>query len=375
MELGRYSRKRSFIGASSQGLYLFHTPTYAKATHTLDGQLRRLNQGDALIDSYIDDILGVFAEWQKQDISDLYKFTVSIFESAGLPRHPAKSLPLDAVETSLITFTGWIWDLDLSLVYPAPDKVSKLQRSIADIDRLSISVRTLLSLTGKTIWFSLVQRPLLALLDSIFRYSEESLLDKPAYPSEGDMSELQQLSRLLPLACIDLRASWSPIIIATDASTVAGAVVYCETSPSTARLLYDFFLRAVPKGNLPPDPATAEGSAYICALRRVITSATWTTAFVHKWKYEEHISGLEASIIALSMQWAASKGLTSTNVVWLTDSASSLGAFVKGRSSVRSILARCRKVAAICIAHNLFPRVCFVPTELNPADGPSRPHG
>ena len=65
-------------------------------------------------------------------------------------------------------------------------------------------------------------------------------------------------------------------------------------------------------------------------------------------------------------------GLADKKTIWLTDSASTLGVMVKGRSSIKGILARCRKAAATIVAHNVQPLICFVPTNSNPADAPFR---
>ena len=353
---------------------LLQAPKYATHLTSMKGQLITFSKGDSLMEAYIDDILGAFADWDPVDVSNFYNFTVSVFESHGLPRHPKKSLPLNQIETKKVTFTGWTWSLNEHRVYPEASKIAKLQQEIRDIDRSNISIRDLLSLTGKCVWFSLAQRPLLAIFDSIFNYHEEPILDKPAHPTDKDIAELNLLSNLLPLAVINLKTPWAPIIIATDASEHAGAVVYTTVSPEVAKDIYTAFLTAIPKGNMPPDPQSSAGLAYINKLKRAARNASWTTAFVHKWKRKEHISCLESSILASSLQWAASKGLSGKRTLWLTDSACSLGAFAKGRSSIRSLLARCRKAAAISIAHNLYPRFSFVPTGFNPADAPSRPH-
>ena len=340
--------------------------------HTLNGQLISLRNGDALIDFYIDDVLGLCAGWTPQQVNNLYRHCVCLFEEYGLPRHPKKSLPLQETEVRQVSFTGWILDLKRQVVFPNTNKVLQLQRTIRSIDRESITVRELMTLTGKVIWYSLSQRPLLSCLDSIFRHHQSKHLDLPAHPSREEILELRRLSMLLPLAHINLRLPWSRLIISTDASGRAGAVVYASVQPHEARALYAAFLKAVPKGNRPPDPDSQAGKAYILQLQRLVEQARWTTAYAHKWRRQEHIGCLEASIPASSLHWAASKGLQDHNFIFLTDSSSTLGAFSKGRSSIGNLLARCREVAAITLAHNLSPRFCFIPTKINPADAPSR---
>ena len=113
---------------------LFRTPSYARTLHKLDGQLRSVQAADALLDAYIDDILGVCADWSDSDIINLYRFTASTFEKHGLPCHPTKSLPLNEVRKNYVSFTGWIWHFRESLVFPDQDKIRDLEQDIAKKD-------------------------------------------------------------------------------------------------------------------------------------------------------------------------------------------------------------------------------------------------
>ena len=57
-----------------------------------------------------------------------------------------------------------------------------------------------------------------------------------------------------------------------------------------------------------------------------------------------------------------------------TDSAVTLFALTKGRSSSPVILRRTRAVAALLFATGMRPFYRFISTDRNPADGPSRRH-
>ena len=133
-------------------------------------------------------------------------------------------------------------------------------------------------------------------------------------------------------------------------------------------------LYACPKGNAPPDSESANGRAYYGLLQATISSLSWKGGFSHVWRGPEHINGLEISILASSLQWAASKALKKQNVLWLTDSSATFGALVKSRSSIKRMLVRCRKVASLATALDIHPRIAFVPSRINPADAPSRDH-
>ena len=342
--------------------------------HTLHGDYTIISKDDVLLEAYIDDVLGVCAGWPPHEVKRLHNTIVDKFSEFGLPRHPRKSLPLNQLATESVEFMGWIWNLPNHRVYPSSRRVCDLQEQVNSIAPDAITVRDLLAIIGKTIWYSLSSRPLLALLNAVFRHNESPSLSAAALPSADELRELTQISTLLPLSCVNLRLPWANIVIATDASLVAGAVVYATIPPLLARDVYIAFIKANPKGNFPPDPLSRYGRLYYDLLEKTVNQLSWTTAYSHIWRREEHINGLEASILASSVQWAASCNLASQNILWLTDSSATLGCLVKGRSSIGRMLARCRKVAAVTIAHDIHPRIVFVPSEINPADDQSRSH-
>ena len=262
--------------------------------------------------------------------------------------------------------------LTRGLVLPQPAKAASLSHSINKINPNQITVKQLLTLIGKAIWFSLARRPLLSTLDAIFRHHENVRMQALAMPNERELRELRTLATLLPLSQVSLKLPWSPIIIAVDASLLGGAVVYTTTTSQMAMHLYRMFLQAAPHGNTVPNVHSNEGSAYLKELQAMIKQSKWITAYTHRWRWKEHIASLEASILSSSIEWAISKNLTSQQFIILTDSSATLGCMTKGRSSIRGLLARCRKAASLVHAHNLYPRLAFTPTSCNPADGPSR---
>ena len=354
------------------GTALYAEPNQLPKVHRLNGDIHTIKDGDALIDSYIDDAIAICANWAPEDIAKLQLSLQTVFEEHGLPFHPEKSSPRGVIIKDKITFTGWTWSLTEKVVFPHPDKIYRVQQSVRELVHTNATTREVLAIVGKLIWFALAKRPLLSILQDTFALNDQ-LLDHFAKMTPSMERELHTLASLLPLSFVDMGAEWTNMIIATDASETAGAVVYGTIDPTIARNLFATFLRASSNGNTAPTIHSEEGRAYIALLEHVTTTVQWITAFTHRWTRREHISGLEASILALSSQWAASRGLSHRNTVWLTESACVLGAFKKGRSSIPHMLTRCRKVAATTLAHGLIPRYCFVPSHLNPADEPSRP--
>lgn len=116
----------------------------------------------------------------------------------------------------------------------------------------------------------------------------------------------------------------------------------------------------------PAEPATAE-------LKRVISTARWATIASKPWSRQEQIAVLELRALSTSMRWLAkSQRCYDHRVIILSDSSAVVGAVRKGRSSTWSLLKRLRLLAALRFAFGLQPDVRWIPSELNPADHPSR---
>jgi len=88
---------------------------------------------------------------------------------------------------------------------------------------------------------------------------------------------------------------------------------------------------------------------------------------------KEHINVLEATTVTLAIQRAVrSRKRRNCRVLVFLDNQAALGAFRKGRSSSWGMLMACRRTAAQAIFAGLRIAFRFVPTDRNPADGPSR---
>ena len=79
--------------------------------------------------------------------------------------------------------------------------------------------------------------------------------------------------------------------------------------------------------------------------------------------------------ILLALLWITSCKQTDHRIVLFTDSQVSLGVLTKGRTSAHTLLSVHKSIAALCLAAGLLLVPAYIPTHLNPADGPSRFHG
>ena len=82
---------------------------------------------------------------------------------------------------------------------------------------------------------------------------------------------------------------------------------------------------------------------------------------------------LELRAVHTAVKWVMSHPLsTGTRLSVLSDSEVVIGAIRKGRSSSRPLLRRLRALGAWVMGGGLQLDLDWVPTEFNPADGPSR---
>ena len=100
----------------------------------------------------------------------------------------------------------------------------------------------------------------------------------------------------------------------------------------------------------------------------------WKIAVANRWNFPAHINVLELYAETIGMSWVLRKGslLVGRRVILLQDSQVAVFSGTKGRSSSLPLLRPLRRTAALLLAGNLHVDRLWIPSEANPADGPSR---
>ena len=99
----------------------------------------------------------------------------------------------------------------------------------------------------------------------------------------------------------------------------------------------------------------------------------FATVMSCKAKWQAHSGVLEAHAYLLSLKWIARKAASHHHkAALLLDAKVVVGAASKGRSSARALRTVLRAAAATTLAADRLPRIIYIPSESNPADGPSR---
>ena len=168
-----------------------------------------------------------------------------------------------------------------------------------------------------------------------------------------------------------MAAPWFSRVVATDASEWGLGVVASSTSvPEMVSLM-----RLA--GQLPDESREAPEVVKFAESRR------WATIVGTPWRFKElllgssqdpdHINIGELRAFTTGIRWVLSHpSAMGSRVVLLSDSTVVVGAASKGRSSSFQVLRCLRRSAALMLAGGLRVFVAWIPSESNPADGPSR---
>jgi hypothetical protein len=235
-------------------------------------------------------------------------------------------------------------------------------------------------LIGGWLWWLLLRRPALSVLQHSFRFMEVAGRRRfSLWPCVR--RELCVLLGLAPLLHARLDASVHPHALASDASELAGGLVVSTPAPALRRMLGPLcssrfhavaqtLLRG-PARDVSPEAALAarEYERFYAAVR----ADAWNCVVSFPWRGLEHINVLELRAVLLTVHWLLSfPSAHGRRAFLLVDSTAAYFSLWKGRSSSPSLLRVLRKIAALLLASGSSLMVGWVPTDVNPADGASR---
>jgi hypothetical protein len=105
------------------------------------------------------------------------------------------------------------------------------------------------------------------------------------------------------------------------------------------------------------------------------TNTHWSTIVSSPWtKGEEHINSYELRSATTAIRWALSfpQSVPHRRLLLVSDSQVAVGCLTKGRSSSHILLRRLRTISSLLLSSGLRLFCRWIPTEINPADEPSR---
>jgi hypothetical protein len=104
-----------------------------------------------------------------------------------------------------------------------------------------------------------------------------------------------------------------------------------------------------------------------------VCNRAWSTVIATTWRRQEHINLLEIRAMLLAVRWVLSHSdAVHTQLLLLVDSSTAFYGVRKGRSSSPHLLTVLRQYAALLLAGDVSVLTAWLPSDLNPADSPSR---
>jgi hypothetical protein len=310
---------------------------------------------------YIDDIA-----WLGLDQFEIARRQHTYIAAAAKVGWAVKPSKVVAPAVQGVTILGLLFDGVNRTLRLAPDKAVALIRATRAVVASSrpVALHHFARLMGLWVWAMLPCRPALAIFGSAFAFTRACLPGGSLlWPSAR--RELLAAAALLPLFAADLAAPFFPKLLASDASEF-GAGVVSALIPSPERL-------ALTLPGLPPAPSVVWPNPLRGVRCQRVSDLQWATIVSSKWRWSEHINSLELRACHLSVRWVLRhSNAIGRRVLLLTDSSVVRGVVRKGRSSSVALLRRMRALAADVMAGALSLDIAWLPSALNPADGPSR---
>lgn len=318
-----------------------------------------VRSGDIVVGHIIDDVCLVGYGTSSSMLLAAQSSIWSSFSKHGLPVRISKSTPVGVLRTDNVTFIGFMWDFLTGLICPKDDRCESAAalRHQSDKSFEELDEKSLQSLVGKIVWLSVARRPLL----SLFRCAVlPCAVDVPS-ARRTPAREIRQFGLLARLAFIDTHRKMSTLVLCTDASEHGGSLVVSRASRDEIdSLLSKAWYNG---GELPRDANE---------VRHFVNRRPWRVILSYRWAFPEHINLLEAAAVLVAYRWYASNQPNNMHVLLLPDSFVVLGTLATGRSSSCGLMRYARHIAAVLLARGIDLITVHVPTDCNPADGPSR---
>ena len=312
-----------------------------------------------------------------------------------------RGLPTHAVEEGVGGETlGWKFGDNSAEVTMTPRRLWKLRLAVVELLSQGWATGKLLEkIVGHLTFASLLRRELLSCFQATYVYIKKCYhVHSRIWPQV--VRELKWACSLLPLVCRNMAAPWSSEVLATDASHWGRGVAKLKSSVERVRAQarvqdrwrftreqeslvlsshdLDPLIHALTNNDDPcsddaPPNSDNLKSLPVPELDVEFLAGPWTRVESRPWIRHEHIVILEGRALVWAVQHLARSSRNhGCRHLLLSDSMSCVLALTKGRGSSSGMNRICRQIAALSLAcdFHLFYRWC--PSELNPADKPSR---
>ena len=346
---------------------------------------------DVFHTQYVDNMIIMGTDKAKVERS--FKTATKVLRDSGLQVHE------EEFSTDGAKILGWEFTKDGGFK-PGHHRVWKLRLAIrALLDRGHCTAHLMEKVVGHCCFVALGRREIFSVLGDVYSFIHQnrtSTLDIPLWKSIR--KELQIFDGLLPLVFRDLRAQWSPKVHAVDASEFGLGATAAEFEIGMVRHLgqynerwrfrdplnknprqhilaeqydgvgYEVLVDAGLEGNHDTADSPVFQNVPFAAVDRV-----WHTVGRFSWKERASLPVYEArSGLFAAKHILRSRGNFGKKHLVLSDSLTAVCAFSRGRSSNFNLRRVCCQLGALALSTGSSFHFRWIPSEWNPADGPSR---
>ena len=316
-----------------------------------------------------------------------FKSVIDAYRRAGFVVKSSKVVLPTSDTIKVIGFN--ICGRESTICLPIESRVELVRATLSVLRDGIVTGIGLAHIIGRWTWCMLLRRSSLAILQHVYRFVTVANRRRfDIWPTVR--RELWMLIGILPLLRFNFSSPMFHRIIASDASELAAGVV---TTPLTDHMQkrmwpicsnrYHASVQAVLNSHsastLSPDDTSVEHGvirdmydSYHAYYTDIVTSR-WTTIISKAWCFDEHINALELRAVLLAVHWVLTYPSCITRRVYiLVDSTVAFFTVWKGRSSSPQLLLILRKLSALLLSSDMSLLPGWIPSEVNPADGPSR---
>lgn len=313
--------------------------------------------------------------------------------AAGLPTHDEETC------TQILDLLGWTVNGVTGVIHGRNERRWRLRLGLQHIiERREASGHELEMVVGHFISLGVLRREVLSCLNAVYafirRYRNQR---RRLWPSV--LKELRWMKALIPLIRRNMRAKWSTRVVVVDASEWGGGVCAAdiprEVVARAGRLSERW--RFSKKSGYANDAGSGALRSLLDECRpdtvssvfeedhlenqvqnfpdlgKDIVCAKWKVVESRKWNFKESMPTLEGramvSGVRRQLQNSSCRG---ARLLALGDSMTVALAVAKGRSSKRGLCRVCRELGSHLLAADSTLTIRWLPSEANPADGPSR---
>ena len=252
---------------------------------------------------------------------------------------------------------------------------------------------------GHCIHFFMLRRECLSVFRAIYDFKQAHYNDRVKLWKTA-AEECRQAAALLLVCYADLKREWHDEVSCSDASLTGTGVcaatfdvqqvckhgsqreLWRYKSKDAAHNARDHFAKADPFSDISTASKVSAISAwddftindeFVEIPRSFLQSSEWKTLFASRMKMPEHITLLEGRAVVQTIRHKTrAQESFHKRHLHLGDNLGMTLCLDRGRAKNKQLLFQCRRVAAFNIAADIELHHRWIPSELNPADAPSR---